>query len=173
MLLLNYVATLQTAVAASSNKAVSCLDAGGSAIGASPPMSLLNMSLRSKPLLRLRPTKLCLALMLAVRRSGSSTPPRKNRACRGPPGIDRLSVPVIASLQTAFAFQLSSGIAAFLHCGPARKSAAPPYPVPWQSACATHSFDAFGQTLNYFTSRAAAIWRYRERSGQRRRWEPS
>jgi hypothetical protein len=133
----------------------------------------LIMSLRSKPLLRLRPTKLCLALMLAVRRSGSSTPPRKNRACRGPPGIDRLSVPVIASLQTAFAFQLSSGIAAFLHCGPARKSAAPPYPVPWQSACATHSFDAFGQTLNYFTSRAAAIWRYRERSGQRRRWEPS
>jgi hypothetical protein len=180
---------------------VSCLDAGGSAIGASPPMLLLNMSLRSKPLLQcrscepcfalmqaapnsvmslrskplllLRPTRLCLALMLAVRRSGSSTPPRKNRACRGPPGLGRLSVPVIASLQTAFAFQLSSGIAAFLHCGSARKSAAPPYPVPWQSACATHSFDAFGQTLNYFTSRAAAIWRYRERSGQRRRWEPS
>jgi hypothetical protein len=133
-------------------EAMFCPDAGGSAIGASPPMSLLNMSLRSKPLLqcrscepcfalmlaapnsvmslrskpllRLRPTRLCRALMWRL--GDSDLPPHHAKTARvGGPGPRRLSVPVIASLQTAFAFQLSSGLAAFLHCGSARKSAAP------------------------------------------------
>jgi hypothetical protein len=172
MLLLNYVATLQPAYAASSNKAVSCLDAGGSAVRASPPMLLLNMSLRSKPLLRLRPTRLCLALMLAARRFGSSTPPRENRACRAP-GPRRLDVPCHRFAPNCFCIPTEQWACCLSALRVGAQVGPPPYPAPWQSACATHSFDAFGQTLNYFTSRAAAIWRYRERSGQRRRWEPS
>jgi hypothetical protein len=38
------------------------------------------------------------------------------------------------------------------NCGSARKSAAPPKTC----TCAIH-FDAFGQTYNYFTSRAGAV----------------
>jgi hypothetical protein len=132
----------------------------------------LIMSLRSKPLLRLRPTRLCLALMLAARRFGSSTPPRENRACRAP-GPRRLDVPCHRFAPNCFCIPTEQWACCLSALRVGAQVGPPPYPAPWQSACATHSFDAFGQTLNYFTSRAAAIWRYRERSGQRRRWEPS
>jgi hypothetical protein len=115
-------------------------------------------SLRSKPLLQSCLTKLCLALILAARRSGLPTPPRENRACRGPPGLAADIALISHYAPNRFGISsLSGGLAAFEHCVSAHKRAAPPCPALCPEWPVPHNFDAFGQTDNYFTSRAPAV----------------
>jgi hypothetical protein len=113
-------------------------------------VSSLNMSLRSKPLLQCRSCEPCSALTLAARRSGSSTPPRENRACRGP----RASPPCVVlnmSLRSKRFYSVDQTKPMLCPGGLARhQTAQARVPVP-------HFFDAFGQTHNYFTSRATWV----------------